>query len=175
MTPITIPINKTKATRMFIFFVLFIFISALLVTRPEIFVHGKNYGFVKIVGYICTVIFVLAATIVSNKVFKRTPGLQIDRKGITDNSLGVLFPTVRWEDITGLKKMHGAGENFITIMISDPETYINSEPNSVKRKMLELNYRSLKTPVNIAIGRLKTDPDELYHLIVREFEKQKQP
>ena len=159
---------------MFIFFVFFIIISALMVTRPEFFVHGKNFGFVKTVGYICTVIFVLAATIVSNKVFKRTPGLQIDSKGITDNSLGVLFATVSWNDITGIKKMHGAGENFIAVMISNPEAYINGEPNTVKRKMLELNYTSLKTPVNIAVGRLNADADELYNLIIREFEQQKQ-
>ncbi len=159
---------------MFVFFVLFILLSALMVTRPELFVHGRNYGFVKTAGYICTVIFVLAATIVSNKVFKRIPGLQIDDNGITDNSLGVLFPTVLWKNITGIKKMHGAGENFITIMIANPEAYIHSEPNTVKRKMLELNYQSLKTPVNIAVGRLKADADELYRLISDELEKHQQ-
>lgn len=159
---------------MFIFFVLFVLISALMVTRPELFVHGSKYGFVKTVGYICTIIFVLAATIVSNKVFKRTPGLQIDNEGITDNSLGVLFPTVSWKEITGIKKMHGAGENFITVMIREPEAYINREANSVKRKMLELNYQSLKTPVNIAVGRLKADADELYKLVISELEKRRQ-
>lgn len=162
MKPIKVPINKSKAIRLFVFFVLAVLLSSLFVLKPQFFVKGDHYGFVKVVGYIGTVIFVLAATIVSNKVFNRKPGLQIDSEGLTDNSMGVLFSKVLWKDITGIKKLHAAGENFIAVMVNNPQTIISNEPNAVKRKMLELNFQTLNTPINIAASRLKIDFESLY-------------
>ncbi|GAB3006640.1 hypothetical protein GCM10027051_02570 [Niabella terrae] len=174
MTPIKIPIDKRKAIRMFVFFVIAVILCSFMVTHPQYFVKGNHYGFVRGCGYVGTVIFVLAATIVSNKVFKRKPGLLIDDAGITDNSMGVLFAQVPWEEIAGIKKMHGAGENFLTVMLRHPEAYIQQETNTVKRKMLELNYQSLKTPVNIAVSRLRTDAAQLFETVKSAYEQQQQ-
>lgn len=168
-----VPINKSKAIRLFIFFALFVILSALMATRPELFVKGERFGFVRVMGYVCTVIFVLAATVVSNKVFNQKPGLLIDDEGLTDNSLGVLFSKVGWTEIESIKSLHAAGENFITVVLKHPEAFIVNETNAVKRKMLELNYQTLRTPINIAASRLKMDFDQLYSAINNQFEKHK--
>lgn len=171
---IKIPLNKTKAIRLFIIFVLVVLLSALMVTQPQFFTHNSNsYGFVKTVGITATILFVLAATIVSNKVFKRAPGLQLDDDGIIDNSLGVVFQKVLWADVIEIKTMHAGNENFITLMIKNPESYINKEPNSVKRKMLQLNYQTLRTPINIAASRLKMDFDELLNTFLSYWKEYK--
>ena len=171
MKSVKVPINKSKAIRLFVFFVLGVMLSSLFVLKPQFFVKGNYYGFVKVVGYIGTVIFVLAATVVSNKVFNRKPGLQIDSEGLTDGSMGVLFSKVLWKDIAGFKKLHAAGENFIAVMVKHPQNIISSEPNPVKRKMLKLNFQTLNTPVNIAASRLKMDFDQLYALVQEAFDK----
>ncbi|MCH5596896.1 hypothetical protein MKP09_02640 [Niabella ginsengisoli] len=139
--------------------------------RPDLFVRGNSFGFIKIMGYIGTFIFIFCAAFVSQKVFTKKAGLTIDEEGIADNSMNVSFSKVLWKDVSEIKTIQISGDNFITIFIKHPEAFIAAEPNSVKRKMMELNYASLKTPINIAASRLKVDFNELLTTIKHEFEK----
>ncbi|MGC4234584.1 MAG: STM3941 family protein [Niabella sp.] len=168
---IEVPVNKSKAVRRFVLFVILLLLFSVMAIQPQFFVKGNSFGFVKVAGFIGTFICIILTAFVAQKVFNKKPGLIIDNDGITDNSLGVIFAKVRWRDVTEIKHLENAGDHYIKITIKDPENYIAAEPHSLKRKMLEMNYNTLKTPINIAASRLKIDFDELLATVRREFDK----
>ena len=165
---IEVPINKSKAIKRFIIFLLLLILFTAMAIRPQLFTHGNSFGFIKVAGYIGTFIFILCTAFVAQKVFNKKPGLIIDNDGIVDNSLGVMFP----KQVTGFKHLKNGADDLLAIEIKNPEAYIEKEINSVKRKMLELNYSTLKTPVNIAASRLRMNFDELYATIMNAYKKQ---
>ncbi len=168
---IEIPINKSKAIKQFVVFIILLLLFTLMPIQPQLFVKGNNYGLVKVSGYIGSFVFILCAAFVAQKVFSKKPGLIIDNDGITDNSLGVMFAKVRWTDITEIKHLESEGKHYLKISIKEPEKFIAAEPNSMKRRMLDMNYKALKTPINIAVSRLKIGFDELYNKVKVEIEK----
>ncbi|WP_409966239.1 hypothetical protein PIECOFPK_00070 [Mycovorax composti] len=168
---IEIPINKSKAAKQLILFSLLLLLFVIMVVQPQLFVKGTKYGFVKITGFIGTFLFTIITAILAQKVFNKKPGLIIDNNGFVDNSLGVMFAKVLWKDVTEIKHVQASGENFIVISIKEPEKYIAEERHSLKRKMLELNYTTLKTPINIAAGKLKVDFNELLNMMKRKYEE----
>lgn len=171
MPRVHVPLDKSKAIKRFVLFVLLIIVFTFMAVRPDLFIKGNSYGFIKVLGYVGTLIFIFCAAFVSQKVFTKKAGLTIDEEGITDNSMNVSFPKVLWKEISEIKTIQISGDNFITVFLKHPESFIASEPNSVKRKMLELNYASLKSPINIAASRLKVDFEELLAIVQEEFEK----
>ena len=167
---IKVPINKSKATRRFTLFVILLLVFTLMALQPQLFIKSGSYGFVKVAGFIGSFIFIIGAAFVAQKVFNKKPGLIIDNEGIADGSLGVMFPKVSWSQVTEIRHLESNGDHFIKITIKDPEKYISAEPNPLKRKMLEMNYNTLRTPVNIAASRLKMDFQELYAMVKSKLE-----
>lgn len=168
---VEIPVNKSKAIKRFVLFILLLLLFSVMAVQPQLFVKGNSFGFIKVIGFIGTFIFIICTAFVAQKVFNKKPGLVIDNEGITDNSLGVMFAKVRWRDVTEIKHLENAGDHYIKITIKDPEKYIAAESHSLKRKMLEMNYNTLKTPVNIAAGRLKMDVGELLATVRKAFDE----
>ncbi|MFT4092883.1 MAG: STM3941 family protein [Niabella sp.] len=159
---IKISINKSKAIKRFILFMLLLLLFLFMSVRPELFVKGSGFGFVRAAGYIGSVIFIICAAFFAQKVFSKKPGLIIDNDGVIDNSMGVLFAKVNWAQVTEIKHLESNGRHYIPVFIKKPGEYIAAEQNPMKRKMLELTYNTLKTPVNIAADRLKIEFDELF-------------
>ncbi|GAB3425362.1 STM3941 family protein [Niabella aquatica] len=168
---IEVPVNKSKALKRFALFVVLLILFTLMAVQPQLFVKGHSYGFIKVAGFIGTFVCIILTAFVAQKVFNKKPGLTIDNEGITDNSLGVMFAKVRWRDVTDITHLQNAGDHYIKITIKDPEKYMEAESHSLKRKMLEMNYNTLRTPVNIAASRLKINFDELFAIVRRELEK----
>lgn len=162
---IRVAINKSKVIKRFTFFVLLLLLFTIMAVQPQLFVKGGSTGFVKISGFIGSFIFIIGAAFAAQKVFNKKPGLIIDNDGIADGSLGVMFPKVGWSQITEIGHLENNGDHFIKLTIKDPEKYIAAEANPLKRKMLEMNYNTLHTPVNIAASRLKIDFQELLALV----------
>ena len=157
---VEVAINKSKSVKRFVLFVILLLLFTVMAVQPQLFVKGNSFGFVRVTGYIGTFVCIILTAFIAQKVFNKKPGLIIDNEGITDNSLGVMFAKVRWSDVTEIKRLENAGDHYIAITIKDPEKYIATESHSLKRKMLELNYSTIKTPVNIAASRLKMDFSE---------------
>ncbi|MFV0605987.1 MAG: STM3941 family protein [Niabella sp.] len=159
---IEVPFNKSRLIRQLIIFTLAMLLFTFMAIRPELFVKTGTGGFVKVVGYIGSFIFIICTAFVAQKVFNKKPGLILDNEGIVDNSLGVMFAKLYWKQVTAVEQLESEGKYYIRISIKDPEKYIAAEKNPMKRRMLELNYGTLKTPVNIVTERLKINHDELF-------------
>ncbi|MGN7783221.1 STM3941 family protein [Niabella sp. 22666] len=168
---IKVPIDKSKAIKRFAVFVILLLVFTLMAIQPQLFTKSSSTGFIKVAGFIGSFIFIIGAAFIAQKVFNKKPGLVIDNEGIADGSLGVMFPKLSWEQVTEIRHLESNGDHFIKVTIKDPEKYMATELNPLKRKMLEMNYNTLRTPVNIAASRLKIDFQELYTLIKSKREE----
>ncbi|WP_346236543.1 STM3941 family protein [Niabella insulamsoli] len=171
MPRVRVPLDKSKATKRLVLFVLLLILFTLMAVKPSLLTRSSENGFLKVIGYIGTFILIFPAALNAQKVFTKKAGLIIDDEGISDNSMNVSFAKIAWKDISEIRPLQISGDPFIALFLKQPERFIANEPSPIKRKMLELNYASLKTPINIAAGRLNADYNKLLDAILNEFEK----
>jgi hypothetical protein len=99
--------------------------------------------------------------------------LIINSEGIIDNSSGVSAGLVLWKDIIEITTSNVMNQKFLMFIVKNPEEYINRQNGIVKRKAMEMNYRSYGSPISISANTLDTNFEELYELLQRKFNKNK--
>ena len=109
-------------------------------------------------------VWVCLKTILSNK-----PAVSISEKGICDNAS---FGMIEWEDVAGFRKVRVQKQDYILILLENPEKYIEKF-NFFKQKWLSLNLKQYGTPVMIHTGNLKIDQEELLNIVRKEWAEYK--
>lgn len=109
-------------------------------------------------------VWVCLKTILSNK-----PAVSISEKGICDNAS---FGMIEWEDVAGFRKVRVQKQDYILILLENPEKYIEKF-NFFKQKWLSLNLKQYGTPVVIHTGNLKIDQEELLNIVRKEWAEYK--
>jgi hypothetical protein len=112
-------------------------------------------------------------TLFIKKLPDNKPGLIINSEGIIDNSSGVSAGLVLWKDIIEITTSNVMNQKFLMFIVKNPEEYINRQNGIVKRKAMEMNYRSYGSPISISANTLDTNFEELYELLQRKFNKNK--
>ncbi|UPK66674.1 hypothetical protein [Chitinophaga filiformis] len=54
-------------------------------------------------------------------------------------------------------------------MVRNPEEYIARQPNFLIRKTMQLNYKSYRSPLQIAISHLNANPAEIKSIIATKM------
>ena len=98
-------------------------------------------------------------------------GLIIDKQGITDNSSALSVGLIAWSDIENISVIEMYRQKLIMIEVNNPEEYIARQPNSMKRKMMEMNYKTYHTPISITSNILQIKFDELLQKLTEDLEK----
>ena len=109
-------------------------------------------------------VWVCLKTILSTK-----PAVSISEKGICDNAS---FGMIEWEDVAGFRKVRVQKQDYILILLENPEKYIEKF-NFFKQKWLSLNLKQYGTPVMIHTGNLKIDQEELLNIVQKEWTEYK--
>ena len=109
-------------------------------------------------------VWVCLKTILSTK-----PAVSISEKGICDNAS---FGMIEWEDVAGFRKVRVQKQDYILILLENPEKYIEKF-NFFKQKWLSLNLKQYGTPVMIHTGNLKIDQEELLNIVRKEWAEYK--
>ena len=109
-------------------------------------------------------VWVCLKTILSTK-----PAVSISEKGICDN---VSFGMIEWEDVAGFRKVRVQKQDYILILLENPEKYIEKF-NFFKQKWLSLNLKQYGTPVMIHTVNLKIDQEELLNIVRKEWTEYK--
>jgi len=172
---IEIPLSKIKLTLMLTGSIIFVAIGFWFVIKKPVTslpVLG-NSTIMFIVGIISILFFGICAIFVSQKITENTPGLIINDEGITDNSSGVSAGLVLWRDISEIRKTNVFNQAFIIVIVKNPEEYIARQTNFLKKRLMTMNYKSYGSPVNISPNSLKCNFNELYLMIVKEFQSAK--
>ena len=115
------------------------------------------------------IFFGFTALIYLKMILSTKPVISISEKGICDN---VSFGMIEWEDVAGFRKVRVQKQDYILILLENPEKYIEKF-NFFKQKWLSLNLKQYGTPVMIHTGNLKIDQEELLNIVQKEWTEYK--
>ena len=94
-------------------------------------------------------------------------------QGIIDNSSGVSAGVVLWSDIEEIKISKVMSQKFLMFIVKNPQDYIDKVTNPLKKKTVEMNYKSFGSPISISANSLQTNFDSLYKLLTEKMEEYK--
>ncbi len=171
MNTISIPLQKSREIRFFVFTALFTALGIAIIINPRLFIRSDNTLVVTIAGYLLLVFFGLFALLFGKRLADKTPGLILDKEGITDYTGGASAGKVFWADIQRLDVIEIGGQKFIRVILENPDAYLEKEKDPFKKRIQGINYRLYQTPFCIAARSLKIDFDELYRLLSDRFHK----
>ena len=115
------------------------------------------------------IFFGFTALIYLKMILSTKPVISISEKGICDNAS---FGMIEWEDVAGFRKVRVQKQDYILILLENPEKYIEKF-NFFKQKWLSLNLKQYGTPVMIHTGNLKINQKELLNMVRKEWAEYK--
>jgi hypothetical protein len=107
------------------------------------------------------------------KLFDDKPALVIDKKGIYDNSNAVALGPLHWSEIVAIKETRFFTQKFITVVLDEPQKFIDRQSNKLKKKTLITNLKKNGSPVNISTNSLAISHDELLKLLTDRLKQVK--
>ncbi|MGO4904750.1 STM3941 family protein [Flavobacterium sp. W20_MBD1_R3] len=170
---IEIPLSKQKMYLMLFGSIIFVVIGTWLVVNPPKSNHSifGNPMVILISGISAIIFFGYTTFILLKKLPDNKPGLIINSEGIIDNSSGVAAGIVLWTDIIEISTANVMNQKFLMFIVKNPEEYINRQNGIVKRKAMEINYKTYGSPISISANTLNTNFEELYKLLKRKFKE----
>ncbi len=168
MAPIEIPLNKSRLSLMALGSAAFVCLGLwFCINRSQI---GPESGFgttgIVVVGILAIVFFGLCGVAILIKLFNAKPGVIIDQNGITDNSGPATIGLIDWNDIISVKTAKAGNQDFIVVIVRNPQYYIDRHKNLFEKKIMDMNYAGFDSPIYISLNSLKCSCDELYNLIL---------
>ena len=164
---VIIPLSKTQISLLFFGSVLFVLLGLwLLVFTPEINhpLFGNKTA-INVAALMAIVFFGAAAVFYIRKLVQRTPGLVIGRDGIYDNSSAVTAGLIKGEDLQDIGVMEIQKQKLLMLYVQNPQEYIRSQKNAIKRKIMQINYKTYSTPISISTNGLQCKFEELHALL----------
>jgi hypothetical protein len=172
---IEIPLSKKKLILTLMGAIGFVAIGCwFLIAPPQISnpVFG-NPTTLFITGLASVIFFGLVAVVVIRKLPDNKAGLTINEQGIIDNSSGVSAGLVPWSDIQEIRVSQVMNQKFLMFIVKNPQDYISRQSNALKRKGMEINYKSYGSPISISANSLQTNFDNLYSLLNKKLNEYK--
>ena len=167
---IIIKLSRKKIVLTILGAILFVLIGIWMVAKhQEIDRPIDSPLFVLIMGIIAILFFGFIAITAVRKLSTQSDGLIISSKGVTDNSSGISAGFIPWEDITAITETAVVNQNFVNIVLKDPEAFIASQKNSFKRKAMTANYKTSGSAVAISANSLDTTHENLKKILVEKL------
>ena len=168
-----IPVSKIKVALLLFIALIFVAEGVSFIVNPTTFtdVGFKRYPKfeILIVGYACVIFFGTGVLIFIFKLFDNKPGLLIDDQGITINPSSFSNSFIKWSDIEKFGILNISRTKLILIYLKNPEDFINSQTNSLKRKVASFSFKRYGTPLSITTGSLKSTTNELYKELTKRL------
>lgn len=127
----------------------------------------------KAIGFLSIIFFGIMGILISKKLFEDKYGMKINDDGIYDNSTSINSGLIKWENIERIEKSKVVNQNFIRVIVNNPNEFIERQTNLLTRKNVETNFKKFGSPIQISTNGLKIGFNELYELITEEFNKRK--
>lgn len=143
----TIGYNKSKALKLFLGSILFVFLGLHFVFYSDTYDRHSPLT-MQILGWITIVFFGLGIYVSVRMFFQKTPTFEINWEGIRYD-LKKASSFIPWQDIEGFSETEIHKQQIILIHLVNPSDYISRESNPIKKKLLEFNYEHYKTPICI--------------------------
>lgn len=168
---IEVPLSKRKLILTLLGSLLFVAIGLwIVIARPssDHFFFG-NPGLVLGAGVVGILFFGFVAVKVIPKLMDKKPGLIIDQQGITDHSSALSAGFIPWTDIVEIRLIAVMNQQFLMVMVNNPEKYISRATNAITKRLVIANFNAYGSPISISSHALKMDFDQLQALIVEKM------
>lgn len=169
---IEIPLSKGKLTLALLGASAFVAIGLWFVISPPK-IDSALFGnpvLIFLAGVASIVVFGLFGVLGLKKPADKNPGLIIDKTGITDNASGASAGHIPWSDITEIRTTRVFNQKFLTVMVCNPNEYIERQTNALKRKNMQMSCNSNGSPINISANTLQCSFDELQNTLQTQFD-----
>jgi len=173
MEQVEIQLSKSKLTLMTIGSCAFVIIGTWFVINPSRFLSFicRSTTIIFVSGLSSILFFGFVWFYLFKKLFDKKPGLIISNKGIVDNSGGLSAGFIPWSDIKEIKETIIANQKFISVIVKNPQHYIDRQSTKFKRWLMERNYKWFGSAIGISANGLKYNFDELKLLIQTWFKQ----
>lgn len=174
---IEIPMSKSKLTRLMLAALVFVILGVLFILRPETFKNpflGNSIVIVEAVGIAAVVFFGICLLFMIKRYGDKRPALIINESGITDHSSAIPAGFIPWSHIQDIVEIEIYKNRLLLIKVKDPSLYINRQTAFLKRKAVEVNYKTYGTPISIGSQAIQYNFDDLKTLLhkrLNEFQK----
>lgn len=164
---ISIPLSKSKLTKGLIGSLLFVLASLwILLYQPTVSNPIFNNPLLKYGAAVSGFLFFGFGIIYfSRKLAGKKPGLIIDDEGLFDNASAAAVGRIPWMNIIRVVTTQAMNQQFLVIVVNNPEHYINEQHNAIKKKGMIYNFKHLGSPIAIAAGGLKCNLRELLEIL----------
>lgn len=154
---------------------IFVILGVFFVIKPEIFEGRRSsHEMIFLAGAACTLFFGVCLAISIRKIFSKQVGLIINSEGLIDKSAGNSAGEILWIDVKDVVTINIMNQKFVSIIVKNPDKYIDAQRNFFKRKLMAQNYKMIGTPISISPNTLKISFTELYNILQQRFENYKQ-
>ncbi|WP_127131710.1 STM3941 family protein [Pseudoflavitalea rhizosphaerae] len=99
------------------------------------------------------------------KLKDKKPGLVINENGIIDNSGGLAAGFIPWAEIEDFTIAKVMKQQFLVIAVKNPEFYIDSQKNILKKKGMQHNLSNYGSPIAISTNTLNCKLPDLLKLL----------
>lgn len=164
---IEIPLSKKKLVLLLAGSLVFVAAGIwFLINPPKI--NNALFGnptFILVISIAAILFFGTIAVFIARKLPDNRPGLIIDSVGLTDNSSGISAGQILWSDLENISVIEINRQKLILLEVKNPQDYIDKQTSGLKRKLMQLNYKSYGTPLSISSNSLQIEFDELVTLL----------
>jgi len=129
--------------------------------------------FEKIIGGISILFFGAAIPLGIRKLITNEDAVEFNNYNLIIEPNSNKRIVIPWNKILGFDEIRIKGAKIITIKVSNPQEWINGEPNSIKRKLMQFNNRNYKTPFNITSSGLNISHKKLFELLIDYHKERK--
>lgn len=162
-----IELSKQKLFLLLLGCIGFVALGISFIINPTINNHSiySNSPILFGVGTASVLFFGFIAIFNIRKIFDNKPGIVISKTGLTDNSSAAAAGEILWNDIEDISVIEIKRQKIIMIYVKNPTEYINKQPNSFKRGIMQLNFKMYGTPISISSNALKTNHKDLLTIL----------
>jgi hypothetical protein len=107
--------------------------------------------------------------IYSKQLWRKNPGVLISDSGITENVSDLAIGFVSWNDIVEIKDSNEINNKYISIIVKNPQHFMNNQKSWFKRRMMYYRYKFHQSVILIPQNRLNISYSDLKELIDKKF------
>ena len=168
---IVIQLSKSKLFLLFLGAVAFAGIGFWFISAPpkiDLPILG-NPAVIFIVGLTSILFFGIMGYFIFKMLGDKSPGLVISAEGVFDNSSAISVGLVLWTDILEIRETKVVNQTFISLIVKNPQDYIDRQTNVIKGVLMQKNYDTYRTAIAISVNGLNCGYQELKDMLDKKF------
>ncbi|MCF6405117.1 hypothetical protein L3C95_19600 [Chitinophaga filiformis] len=114
-------------------------------------------------------LFAVGSFFIVKRLRNKKAGLIISDDGIIDNMSAANPGLIPWSDIEEVVSNSVMKQEFLTLIVRNPEEYIGRQRSFLIRKTMQLNFKSYGSPIQIPLNNLKASPAEIKNIVATKM------